>query len=79
MTTKRKPYKTYPREFKLEALRLMEETAVPPARSPCSCVSGDTSFTNGKSNWLKKAMSLPPEKADLPNQNNQKQRHCDRK
>lgn len=26
MTVKRKPYKTYTREFKLEALRLMEET-----------------------------------------------------
>jgi transposase len=29
MTTKRKPYKTYTREFKLEALRLMEETDRP--------------------------------------------------
>jgi hypothetical protein len=24
MTSKRKPYKTYPKEFKLEAVRLME-------------------------------------------------------
>jgi len=26
MTSKRKPYKTYTKEFKLEALRLMEES-----------------------------------------------------
>lgn len=29
MTRKRKPYKTYSREFKLEALRLMEESDRP--------------------------------------------------
>jgi transposase len=29
MTSKRKPYKTYTREFKLEALRLMEESDRP--------------------------------------------------
>lgn len=29
MTRKRKPYKTYSREFKLEALRLMEESERP--------------------------------------------------
>ena len=29
MPTKRKPYKTYTREFKLEALRLMEESDRP--------------------------------------------------
>jgi len=29
MTRKRKPYKTYPKEFKLEALRLMEESDKP--------------------------------------------------
>lgn len=29
MTRKRRPYKTYPKEFKLEALRLMEETDQP--------------------------------------------------
>jgi len=29
MTSKRKPYKTYTKEFKLEALRLMESTARP--------------------------------------------------
>ncbi len=29
MTRKRKPYKTYPKEFKLEALRLMEESDRP--------------------------------------------------
>ena len=29
MTSKRKPYKTYTREFKLEALRLMEESERP--------------------------------------------------
>ena len=26
MTSRRKPYKTYPKEFKLEAIRLMEES-----------------------------------------------------
>lgn len=26
MTAKRKPYNTYPKEFKLEALRLMEQS-----------------------------------------------------
>jgi transposase len=31
MTVKRKPYKTYTNEFKLEALRLMEESGRPPA------------------------------------------------
>ena len=31
MTTKRKPSKSYPREFKLEAVRLMEESGRPPA------------------------------------------------
>ena len=29
MTTKRKPYKTYPREFKIEAVRLMETSDRP--------------------------------------------------
>jgi len=29
MTTKRKPYKTYPREFKLEAIRLMDASDRP--------------------------------------------------
>ena len=29
MTSSRKPYKTYPKEFKLEALRLMEESDRP--------------------------------------------------
>ena len=29
MTRKRKPYKTYSKEFKLEALRLMEESERP--------------------------------------------------
>jgi len=29
MTSKRKPYKTYPKEFKLEALRLMEQSDKP--------------------------------------------------
>ncbi len=29
MTTKRKPYKTYTKEFKLEAIRLMEESGRP--------------------------------------------------
>ena len=29
MATKRKPYKTYPKEFKLEALRMMDETDRP--------------------------------------------------
>ena len=29
MTTKRKPYNTYPKEFKLEALRMMAETDRP--------------------------------------------------
>ncbi len=29
MTTKRRPYNTYPREFKLEALRLMAESDRP--------------------------------------------------
>ena len=29
MTSFRKPYKTYPKEFKLEALRLMEESDRP--------------------------------------------------
>ena len=29
MTSKRKPYKTYPKEFKLEALRLMEQSDRP--------------------------------------------------
>ena len=31
MTRKRKPYKTYTREFKVEAVRLMEESDRPPA------------------------------------------------
>lgn len=29
MTEKRKPYKTYPKEFKLEAVRLMRESSRP--------------------------------------------------
>ncbi|MCP4266575.1 MAG: transposase [Candidatus Brocadiaceae bacterium] len=29
MNTKRKPYKTYTKEFKLEAIRLMEESGRP--------------------------------------------------
>jgi transposase len=29
MTRKRRPYKTYPKEFKLEALRLMESSGRP--------------------------------------------------
>ena len=29
MTSNRRPYKTYPKEFKLEALRLMEESGKP--------------------------------------------------
>jgi transposase len=29
MVSKRRPYKTYPKEFKLEALRLMEESDLP--------------------------------------------------
>jgi transposase len=29
MTTNRKPYNTYPKEFKLEALRLMKESGQP--------------------------------------------------
>jgi len=29
MSTKRKPYKTYPKEFKLEAIRLMDESDRP--------------------------------------------------
>lgn len=31
MNSTRKPYKTYTREFKLEAVRLMEESGRPPA------------------------------------------------
>ncbi|UTW44229.1 transposase [bacterium SCSIO 12696] len=31
MTSKRKPYKTYTRDFKLEAVRLMEESGRSPA------------------------------------------------
>jgi transposase len=31
MISKRKPYNTYTREFKLEAVRLMEESGRPPA------------------------------------------------
>lgn len=31
MTSKRKPYKTYPKEFKLEAVRLMESSDRPAA------------------------------------------------
>jgi transposase len=31
MTPKRKPYKTYTKEFKLEAIRLMEASGHPPA------------------------------------------------
>lgn len=31
MTVKRRPYKTYPKEFKLEALRLMECSGHQPA------------------------------------------------
>ena len=31
MTKKRKPYKTYTKEFKLEAIRLMEASGRPPA------------------------------------------------
>lgn len=31
MTSKRKPYKTYPKEFKLEAVRLMESSDKPAA------------------------------------------------
>lgn len=31
MTNKRKPYKTYTKEFKQEAVRLMEESGRPPA------------------------------------------------
>jgi len=31
MTRKRKPYKTYTREFKVEAVRLMDESGRPPA------------------------------------------------
>ena len=31
MTRKRKPYKTYTKEFKLEAVRMMEESGRPPA------------------------------------------------
>ena len=32
MTSKRRPYKTYPKEFKLEAVRLMESSAADVAR-----------------------------------------------
>ena len=31
MIRKRKPYKTYTREFKVEAVRLMDESGRPPA------------------------------------------------
>ena len=31
MTSKRKPYKTYPKEFKLEAVRMMKESDRPAA------------------------------------------------
>ncbi|MFT7287367.1 MAG: transposase-like protein [Halieaceae bacterium] len=31
MTTKRMSYKTYPKEFKLETLRLMESSGRPPS------------------------------------------------
>ena len=31
MTKKRKPYKSYTKEFKLEAIRLMDESGRPPA------------------------------------------------
>ncbi len=31
MTKKRKPYKTYPKEFKIEAVRMMEESNRPAA------------------------------------------------
>jgi len=31
MTSKRKPYKTYTKEFKLEAVRMMETSGRPPA------------------------------------------------
>ena len=31
MTRKRKPYKTYTREFKVEAVRLMDKSGRPPA------------------------------------------------
>jgi len=51
MTTKRKPYKTYTREFKLEAIRLMESS---PENSGDSMLNSRKSFGGREEKGLKK-------------------------
>ena len=65
MTKKRKPYKTYTREFKLEAVRMMSATDRSTSEIAMELGINETSSTNGKSSLRGRVMSLQQRKADL--------------
>ena len=48
MASKRRPYKTYPKEFKLEAIRLMEESERPASEIAMTLGIRRNHSTNGK-------------------------------
>lgn len=56
MTENRQPYNTYSKEFKLEALRMMNESARPASEVAMKLGLDEINFISGKNNWKRKAM-----------------------
>ena len=70
MTTKRKPYNTYTKEFKLEALRLMEESDRPASEVAMSLGIRRNQLYKWKEQMTKKG-EVPSAKKGRPKKENQ--------
>jgi len=71
MTTKRKPYKTYTKEFKLEAIRLMEESGRPPAEIAMQLGIRRNQLYKWKEQFAKKGKDAFPNKRGRPSKEDQ--------
>jgi transposase len=72
MTKVRKPYKTYPKEFKLEALRLMEESGRSISETAMELGLRRNQLYKWKEQMTKKVMLRLPRKAGQSYKINQK-------
>jgi len=70
MTTTRKPYNTYSKEFKLEALRLMEESDRPASEIATSLGIRRNQLYKWKEQMIKKG-DVPAAKKGRPKKENQ--------
>ncbi|MCW8923613.1 MAG: transposase [Gammaproteobacteria bacterium] len=70
MTTKRKPYNTYSKEFKLEALRLMEQSDRPASEIAMSLGIRRNQLYKWKEQMIKKG-DVPTAKKGRPKKENQ--------